>query len=315
MIRIIIFTYIISFIGFLRESPKPSLYGNTGLLILSIIAYNLRVNARLTRYALWTLATIALLCWRNGGTKITVISVIMAAVIFHLFGKLQDPPRKASYFRDIVKKNTEIIPNIFKLDISLTQDTIIKPGQFVKLLGGDKYRPYTPVEWSERSLVLYIKSYKSGISERICRSCTNNSDAFLDGPYGDNYYDPDTDILHTKQGIIPHGEIIMFCCGTGIAPFNAIVTHLSPDTKYNFRIYASFPSEKDKFLVDTIPKTVHKKMFYSNSSRITRKDVRTIINRRSKHTSAVLICGTPEYSKMIQDSTTESKHQGLIVKW
>jgi len=312
---IYIFTYIISFIGLFRESPEPALYGNTGLLILSIIAYNLRVNARITRYALWTLAAIALLCWRNGGTKPMVISVIMAAAIFHLFGKLQDPPQKATDFRDIVKKNTEVVPNIFKLDISLKKDTIIKPGQLVKLFGDDKSRPYTPVEWSERSLVLYIKSYKSGISEHICRSWTNNSDAKLDGPYGDNYYDPDTDILHTKQGIIPHGEIIMFCCGTGIAPFNAIVTHLSPDTKYKFRIYASFPSEKDEFLVDTIPKTVHKKMFYSNYSRITEKDVRTIINRRSKRISAVLICGTPEYSKMIQDSASDSKHQGLIVKW
>jgi NAD(P)H-flavin reductase len=312
---IYIFTYIISFIGLFRESPEPALYGNTGLLILSIIAYNLRVNARITRYALWTLAAIALLSWRNGGTKTMVISVIMAAVIFHLFGKLQDPPRKASDFRDIVKKNTEIIPNIFKLDISLKQDTIIKPGQFVKLFGNDKSSPYTPVDWSDRSLMLYIKSYTGGISEHICRSWTNNSDAMLDGPYGDNYYDPDTDILHTKAGVVPHGEIIMFCCGTGIAPFNAIVTHLSPDTKYNFRIYASFSSKETRFLLDNIPKYVHKKLFYSNLARIAQKDIQTIIKRRSNKISAILICGTPDYSVMVQSSVSEIKPSTLIVKW
>ena len=312
---IYIFTYIITFIGLLRESPEPALYGNTGLLILSIIAYNLRVNARITRYALWTLAAIALLCWRNGGTKTMVISVIMAAVMFHLFGKLQDPPQKATDFRDIVKKNTEVIPNIFKLDISLKKDTIIKPGQLVKLFVDDKSRPYTPVEWSERSLALYIKSYKGGISEHICRSWTNNSNAPLDGPYGANYYDPDTDILHTKAGVVPHGEIIMFCCGTGIAPFNAIVTHLSPDTKYKFRIYASFSSKETRFLVDNIPKHVHKKMFYSNSARIMPTDIHSIVKHRLKNISAILICGTPDYSVIVQSSVSEINPSTLIVKW
>ena len=300
----------------LRESPNPSMYGKTGLLALSILAYNLRVNARLTRYALWTLITIALLCYRNGKTKTTtLITVVVAATAFHLAGKLQDPPQKATDFRDIVKKNTEVIPNIHRLDISLKTDTIIKPGQFIKLFVDDKSRPYTPIEWSDRSLSLYIKSYKGGISEQITRSWKNNSDVKLDGPYSDNYYDPDTDIIHTKQGNVPHGEIIMFCCGTGIAPFNAIVTHLTPDTKYKFRIYASFPSKKTQFLVDTIPSSVHTKMFYSSSARITQKDIQSIINRRANKISSILICGTHEYSMMIQEAASQLKHSATIVKW
>lgn len=299
---IYIFTYFISFIGLLRERPEPALYGNTGLLILSIIAYNLRVNARLTRYALWTLFTIALLCWRNAGAITTIFSVIVVAAAFHLSGRLQDPSRKATDFRNIIQKNTEIVPNMYRLDISLKQKTIVKPGQFVKLTADGGCKPYTPVEWSDRSLSLYIKSYKGGISEKICRYWTLNSDVKLAGPYGDNFYEPDTDKLHTKQGVVPHGEIIMFCCGTGIAPFNAIVTHLAPGTKYKCRIYASFPSKKDRFLVDTIPTTVHKKMFYSNSGRITPMDIQSIVQRRSKNISAILICGTPEYNTMIKEN-------------
>ena len=107
----------------------------------------------------------------------------------------------------------------------------------------------------------------------------------------------------------------MFCCGTGITPFNAIVTHLDPDTKYKFRIYASFPSKKTQFLVDTIPNSVHTKIFYSSSARITPKDIQSIINRQANKISAILICGTHEYSKMIQDSVAPLKHSASIVTW
>lgn len=298
---IYIFSYLLVFLGLiLHENPEPLICGKKGLVILGILAYVLRVEARITRYSLWTLYAVAILCCRKYSCKTTCIIVTVTLMTLYATGYLQDPSQKKTDFRDIIQANIETVPGIHIINISLKNKLCMKPGQYMNMYIDEKSKPYTPIKWNSRSTTFLIKSFKGGISQKICDLWQANTDAFLSGPFGNKYYDPEKDALMIQDVEVTRKKIIMFCCGTGITPFYSILTNLSKHTKYKCKLYASFKSRADRFLVQDIPKSSAKKRcFYSQEgTRLTKETVEKILSKNKK--AVVLVCGTKSYNEMIK---------------
>lgn len=296
---IYLFSYLIAFIGFMREEPPP-LGGRCVMIILTILAWILRVKGGVTRYSLWTIFTVALLLWRNSNIKTTFVGVAVVVVLLHLSDCLQDPPRNATDFRDIVLSNKEKVSGIHEINISIKDDLKFKPGQYMNLFSGKESRPYTPIEFRKKSVTFLIKAYKEGVSQKICEGWKKNTEGLLSGPFGSNYYDPMTDQIVIGGKNLDAKKIIMFCCGTGITPFYSILTNLSKDTRYKYELYASFKSKNERFLIQDIPNSVAKqRCFYTaNNTRITKERINKILANQKD--AAILVCGTESYNEMVR---------------
>ena len=104
------------------------------------------------------------------------------------------------------------------------------------------------------------------------------------------------DNLYCNSRVIQNSNILMFSCGTGVTPFYSILTNQAQNSKYNFRLQASFANKEDSYLLNNINCSLYMK---SENNKINTDIVKEII---SKHNNPiVLICGTQNYNKMIID--------------
>ncbi|KAK2580080.1 hypothetical protein KPH14_012363 [Odynerus spinipes] len=101
------------------------------------------------------------------------------------------------------------------------------PGQYIILCSGNLSRPYTPISWSNISLLLLVKVYPLGKFSQLLNNAKRNDEFKVRGPYGDFRYN-----CNSFQ------QIIMFSIGSGIAAVyplaKAIVENEIEETKINF---------------------------------------------------------------------------------
>ncbi|EFN89102.1 Probable NADH-cytochrome b5 reductase FLJ00377-like protein [Harpegnathos saltator] len=92
------------------------------------------------------------------------------------------------------------------------------PGQYVMLHSWCMSRPYTPISWTRRSLILLIKVYKQGKFSTCLRDVPLGSIIDIRGPYGDFKYENNS-----------FQQIIMFSIGSGIAALYPIAKTIIDD--------------------------------------------------------------------------------------
>ena len=128
----------------------------------------------------------------------------------------------------------------------------------------------------------------------------------VDGPFGNNYYDADSDLLMYNNKEIISKNILMFYCGTGITPFYSIFKNINSNTKYKFKVFGSLATESENYFKD-----IKQKMFYSHN-KLTSKKVKKILGKYNSSDTTILLCGSEGYNNMIIDSV---KNKFTICKW
>ena len=113
----------------------------------------------------------------------------------------------------------------------------------------------------------------------------------LDGPFGNNYYEKEKDLLLYRNNPINHTNILMFYCGTGITPFYSILTNLQPNTKYNCKLFGSLRNEKENCL------DIKQKIFYSDN-KLTIKKINKILKKYNSNNTTILVCGNKSYNNL-----------------
>jgi ferredoxin-NADP reductase len=126
---------------------------------------------------------------------------------------------------------------------------------------------------------------------------TENKVIYYKGSFGTKYYIPESDTLICNNQPVVLKNVIMFSCGTGITPFYSILTNVQPNTKYNFKLFASFRHREEAVLVNDFEK--HTKLYISSEgNRMTAAECSDIVSNYGSST-IVLVCGTREYNGMI----------------
>lgn len=90
------------------------------------------------------------------------------------------------------------------INIKLKNKIKYKPGQYFNLYIDKEKRPYTPIHFNveNNTIEFLIKDYGNNkISQRIC-AFKKDMCIHLDGPFGNNYYDKETDNLFINETII-----------------------------------------------------------------------------------------------------------------
>ena len=101
----------------------------------------------------------------------------------------------------------------------------------------------------------------------------------------------------------------MMSCGTGITPFYSILTSLHPNSKYTFKLFASFRNKEDTYLVDDIKE--YSQVYLScDGNKITTAIVKEIITEYEE--PVVLVCGTHGYATMIQQVCEDNRKPDFV---
>ena len=297
--------YLLIILSWIRE---PRLFIQLGI---GILCYIVRANMRINKYTLWSVYGIIYMFFQYGKKDLgSVIQHLVLLMIILMIANSKDmifDKRSRRVDNSIVIENKKQKEN-HNISIKLAKDCEFYPGQYFNLYINREKRPYTPIKKTGQRLDFLIKDYNGGeISPKICKHYSVGGDVNILGPYGKKYYDPVKDMLIINGEEIKTKNIVMFCCGTGITPFYSILTNLSKDTRYKFKIYASFKSVENAFLINDISNKIAKKRcFYSKeNNKLTGGKVSEIINKNKK--STILVCGTDGYNNMIKKNVGERK--------
>ena len=94
-----------------------------------------------------------------------------------------------------------------------------------------------------------------------------------------------------------------------ITPFYSILTNLHPNSRYPFKLCASFRNKEDTYLVDDIKE--YSQVYLScEGNKITTDIVKAIITEIEE--PVVLVCGTHEYTTMIQQLCEENRKEHFV---
>tara|TARA_Y100000591_G_C21837409_1_gene703404 strand:- start:169 stop:2037 length:1869 start_codon:yes stop_codon:yes gene_type:complete len=272
-------------------------------ILIGVICYVVRVHLRVSKYMMWS-AYAVIFALVTGKTisfsKVLQLLSLLSIITYVLKSQNKVFDKKRSSNQTTVLKNLKQEKN-HCIDIDISPIFKYYPGQHFNLFFNTEKRPYTPIHVSGQQANFFIKNYENGkVSPNICKYYYEKGDVNVLGPFGNKYYDPEKDALMIQDAEVTRKKIIMFCCGTGITPFYSILTNLSKHTKYKCKLYASFKSRADRFLVQDIPKSSAKKRcFYSQEgTRLTKETVEKILSKNKK--AVVLVCGTKSYNEMIK---------------
>jgi NAD(P)H-flavin reductase len=218
--------------------------------------------------------------------------------------------KKREKNHNIIKTNINILnTKLHIIDIKLKNAfEKYKHGQYFNLYINKEKRPYTPISYdaSNNSIQFFIKDYGNNkISEKIC-AFKNDMYIHVDGPFGNNYYDKNSDSLIFNNKEIMSKNILMFYCGTGITPFYSILKNINSNTKYKFKVFGSLVAELENHFKD-----IKQKIFYSDN-KLTPKKVNKILDKYSSENTTILLCGSEGYNNMIIDAVN---NKFTICKW
>ncbi len=142
----------------------------------------------------------------------------------------------------------EIKRVIFKLPEE--EELSFKPGQYMQLMAPvyegnseEVYRAYSIASspHDKKHIELFIGYVPNGICTTYVHKHLKEGDqAKLNGPYGDFYFDDESD-----------REVVLVAAGTGIAPILSILKHMEAfDIKRKARFYFGAKTPEDLFLLD-----------------------------------------------------------------
>ena len=288
-------------------------YNNTNLIslqnfIIVLILWFLRTKISMNKLFLWSCVSVIFLFTKYIKSNVLLVGCLaMLYSIFNYFGMCFDKKREKNH--NVIKTNINI-PNtkLHVIDIKMKNSFDYKHGQYFNLYIDKEKRPYTPIGYdaSNNSIQFFIKDYENNkISEKIC-ALKNDMCIHVDGPFGHNYYDKDTDLLMYNNKEINSKIILMFYCGTGITPFYSILKNINSNTKYKFKVFGSLVSDSENYLKD-----IKQKIFYSHS-KLTPKKVQKILGKYCRKDTTILLCGSEGYNNMITDAIN---NQFTICKW
>jgi len=287
------------------------LYNNISTLPIVILFFILRTHLNMNKYFIFIFYSLSTLFYnyidKTNTNNIFFVIFTICYYLFFLFNDLIfDKPRKSQH--DIVLNNTTInnILNIHQIDIKLYSDNSkFYYGQYYNLYANEEKRPYTPIYMNEDVLSFIIKDYgNETISHKICKFFVKNKAIVISGPFGNKYYNKEKDELTIDNSALLNSNILMFCCGTGITPFYSILSNLNYATKYTFKLFASFKSKKETFLIKNLKNLknnkINTKLFLSSKNKLNEKNVVKILMKN--HSSTILICGTQDYNNFILET-------------
>lgn len=263
-------------------------------VLIIIFLYLCRTEMNVNKFFLWT--CVSLICLIEN-TALLTGSLILSFFIFRHYNLCFDPIRKKSH--NVILSNKPLTnTKLHLIEIKLI-DPIQNyyPGQYVNLFVNKEKRPYTPISTNSEKNVLqfFIKNYENKkISDQICNFAEEMC-IHVDGPFGKNYYDTDKDELVCNSAIIKQKHILMFYCGTGITPFYSILTSLTPDTRYKFKVFGSLNNEDENYFTN-----IKQKIFYSNN-KITTKKLQKILKKYDPKSTIILTCGNERYNQLFKD--------------
>jgi hypothetical protein len=308
---IYLFQYLLFFILFFNNKNFISLKN----LIIVLILWFLRTKLSMNKFFLWSCVFVISLFTthskNNYGLLVGILLILYSA--FSCFGMSFDKRREKNH--NIVKSNIQISDTKLhiidiKMKNSLTEYDF-KLGQYFNLYIDKEKRPYTPISYdvSNNSLKFFIKDYGDNkISEKIC-AFKENMSIHLDGPFGKNYYDKNSDAIIFNNIPIEKKNILMFYCGTGITPFYSIINNMNKDTKYKFKLFGSLKNDSENYL--QIGNNVKHKLFYSHS-KLNEMKIHKILKKYDSSDTTILLCGNESYNNMIIDSVD---NKFTICKW
>ncbi|XP_011880432.1 PREDICTED: NADH-cytochrome b5 reductase-like isoform X2 [Vollenhovia emeryi] len=199
----------------------------------------------------------------------------------------------------------------------------LTPGQYVMLHSWSKSRPYTPIAWTQRSLVLLVKLYKHGEFSLLLKNAPIGSAINVRGPYGDFKYERNS-----------FRQVVMFSIGSGIAALypvaKAIVDDEAELTRVHlvagFRSVEHVPLKKElSHLADywnfkcTLQlsqlndKTVYLHGFNINAGRLCKALLANYLRSNDTETSLILICGTSEFNQSTKEWLQEMNYAHIHI--
>jgi NAD(P)H-flavin reductase len=288
-------------------------YNNTDIIslknfIIVLTLWALRTKMSMNKFFLWSCVSTIFLFTKYVKSNILLGGCLaILYYIFNYFGMCFDKKREKNH--NIVKTNINI-PNtkLHVIDIKMKNSFEYKPGQYFNLYIDKEKRPYTPVDYDASNNVIqfFIKDYENNkISEKIC-ALKNDMCIHVNGPFGNNYYDKDSDLLMFNHKEVDSKNILMFYCGTGITPFYSILKNINSNTKYKFKVFGSLAAEKENYFKD-----IKQKIFYSDN-KLTSKKVEKILKKYSSDNTTILLCGNEGYNNMIINAIN---NKFTICKW
>ena len=303
--------YAIVGVGWIRS---PQVYIQ---VLIGLVVFYARTKMRINKYTLWSVYGLIFMfvkySKKNGASVIRHL-VLLVALLTIMNSKDMIFDKKRPDARNRVVSNQKH-HNHYRITIKMADDFDFHPGQYFNLFVDTEKRPYTPIFVNGTIMEFLIKNYENGaISPKICKYYCKQSDMNVLGPFGNKYYIPDKDALMINGSEVTNQNILMFCCGTGITPFYSILTNLSSNTKYQMKLFCSFKSKKDTFLVDKLPNKP--KLFLSNKDhRLNPKRIGKILKRYNPEETSVLICGTKGYQDMVESAVKEYSDKIQTIKW
>ena len=106
----------------------------------------------------------------------------------------------------------------------------------------------------------------------------------------------------------------MFSCGTGITPFNSILTNLAKNTKYKFKLFSSFRSSTNIICTEDLP--IKPTLFISNKqNKLDSKKIQNILSLFDSEDTCILVCGTIPYTEFVKDCITKISNKFNIIIW
>jgi len=281
-------------------------------LFITFIIWIFRTKINVNKFCLWSCVSLTILFTKYiQSTPVLYISLFYGFVVmfnaFNYFDLCFDKKRESNH--NIVENNTTIEnTKLHLINIKLKSKVEYNPGQYFNLFIDKEKRPYSPIHFNQKDNIIqfFIKDYGNNkMSEKIC-AFKKDMCIHLDGAFGNNYYDKESDTLFVNETQINKKNVLMFYCGTGITPFYSILQNANEKTKYNFKLFGSLHDKSDNYFTG-----VNQTIFYSDN-KLTPTKINEIMDEYNFDDTVILLCGTENYNNMIVDTVKETFE---IYKW
>ncbi|XP_076233612.1 NADH-cytochrome b5 reductase-like [Calliopsis andreniformis] len=200
---------------------------------------------------------------------------------------------------------------------------LIDPGQHVMLHLHDTTKPFTPIFWTDSSIHFLIRLYSNGKFSSYIKNIKINDKIRVRGPYGNFKYK-----FNSFQ------KIIMFSMGSGIAAVypiaKSIIDNEFEETKIDFiggfQSISQIPLKKELQVLSDYWNficTLYISQSHNDSDnlhgitikfgRLNKESLCEILENNIPSTTLVLICGTPEFNKSVEQWTRSLNYTHIHV--
>ncbi|XP_076618611.1 NADH-cytochrome b5 reductase-like isoform X2 [Colletes latitarsis] len=200
---------------------------------------------------------------------------------------------------------------------------LINPGQYVMLNLQDKTKPFTPIFWTEDSIQFLIRLYHNGKFSTYLRNIKIGDKIRVRGPYGNFEYKSNS-----------FQNIIMFSMGSGITAVypiaKSIIDNELEETKihliWGFHNILQIPLKKElqilsdywnfkcTLYISQLHNDVHNLHGINiQFGRLNNASVSKLLEDNINNTTLILICGTYEFNRSIEQCSRSMNYTHIHV--